>query len=265
MIPVSLTVQRRRTNQALGDFLRSRRERLDPTALGLSTIRRRRTPGLRREEVADAAGISVEWYVKLEQGRAVAPPAATLEALALGLRLDTVDSAHLRRLAGAAAPQAFVRERVPMALRRLIAGLQQPAYVTGRRWDLLAWNAAAERIFGDFGEVRRGDRNVLVYMLTQPAAKTLFGAGWRPEARRMVALFRRSFDLWAGDPAFADLVARLRDRCDSFDGWWREHDVRDPVSGVKTLHLPDGRQSFAYSTFQANDEPSLKLAIYTPC
>lgn len=253
------------TNRALGAFLRSRRERLNPVVLGLSTIRRRRTPGLRREEVAEAAGISVEWYVKLEQGRAVAPPAATVEALARALNLDRIESAHLRRLAGAAVPEVFARETMPTALRRLVQGLPFPAYITGQRFDVLAWNTAATAVFGDFGRVPSGDRNMLVSMLTRPSAKTLFGAQWQPEARRMVALFRANFDLWASDPAFIDLVEQLHRDCDAFEGWWRAHDVTEPVSGVKILHLPDGGRRFEYSTFQANDDPALKLAIYSPC
>lgn len=250
------------TNAALGDFLRSRRERMSAEALGLATIRRRRTPGLRREEVADAAGISVEWLVKLEQGRAVSPPASTVAALAAALRLDPIERAHLRRLAGAGDPPPFVRERVPTALRHLVWSLPHPAYVTGRRWDLLAWNAGAVDLFGDFGAIARDNRNILLFALTDPRARMLFGSGWATEAKRMVALFRSTFDLFAGDPAFLDLVDRVRTGCPAFDGWWREHDVRAPSSGTKTLTVAGSRRRFRYTTFQANDDPALKLAIY---
>ena len=253
------------TNAALGEFLRSRRERLNPSSLGYSTIRRRRTPGLRREEVAEAAGISVEWYVKLEQGRAVAPPVTTVDALARALSLDAIESQHLRRLASVASSELFIRERVPATLKRLVGGMAHPAYITGRRWDVLAWNAAAVDIFGDFGAVPRCDRNILLHMLTQPGAKTLFGAQWPSEARRMVALFRATFDLWAADPAFMDLVERVRGGCDSFDGWWRDHDVCAPVSGIKTLHTSIGPRRYEYASFQSNDDPALKLAVYSPC
>ena len=124
----------------LGDFLRSRRARLGPAEVGLSNGRRRRTPGLRREEVAELAGIGVDWYVRLEQGRAVSPSVTTVDALARALRLKPHEHAHLRALTRPPDRRAFRRETVPDAIRRLVEGLAQPAYVTGRRWDILAWN-----------------------------------------------------------------------------------------------------------------------------
>jgi transcriptional regulator with XRE-family HTH domain len=251
-------------NTALGDFLRSRRERLSPEALGLSSIRRRRTPGLRREEVADAAGISVEWYVKLEQGHAVAPPGRTVDALAGALRLDNTDRNHLHRLAGTDVKSPFVREQVPAALKRLVDRLPYPAYLTGRRFDVLAWNAATNDLIADFSAKPVEDRNILLFVLTDPAAKALFGNGWAAEAKRVVALFRSSFDLFANEPAFTELVTRVRANCRPFSGWWADHDIRAPSSGIKMLHTPEGTRRLEYSTFQANDDPALKLAIYVP-
>src|SRR5690349_22047169 len=121
----------------LGDFLRSRRERLTPKAVGLAPGRRRRTPGLRREEVAELAGIGVDWYVRLEQGRSVSPSATTVDALARALRLSKVEHGHLRALTRNSDHRRFVRETVPEALRHLVERLNQPAYITGRRWDVL--------------------------------------------------------------------------------------------------------------------------------
>src|SRR5579871_5395201 len=115
----------------LGDFLRSRRERLTPAELGLPDSRRRRTPGLRREEVAELAGIGVDWYVRLEQGRAVRPSVATLDALAQALRLDPAERSHLRLLARSPRHRAFARETVSAPIRHLVERLDQPAYVTG--------------------------------------------------------------------------------------------------------------------------------------
>jgi transcriptional regulator with XRE-family HTH domain len=237
---------------------------LSPEALGLSSIRRRRTPGLRREEVADAAGISVEWYVKLEQGRAVAPPGGTVAALARALRLDDTERNHLHRLAGTGVKSPFVREQVPAALKRLIDRLPYPAYLTGRRFDILAWNAATTDLIADFSAKPVEDRNILLFVLTDPAAKALFGNGWASEAKRVVALFRSSFDLFANEPAFTELVTRVRANCRPFSGWWADHDIRTPSSGIKMLHTPQGTRRLEYSTFQANDDPALKLAIYVP-
>ncbi len=251
-------------NQAFGDFLRSRRARMEPEAPADPGRRRRRTPGLRREEVAGRAGISAEWYVKLEQGRAVSPSAETVEALGRALRLDAVEMAHLRALAAAGGRQPFRAEAVPDTLRRLVASLPEPAYLTGRRWDLLAWNDAAVAVFGDFGRLPPGERNILHWMLTVPAARALFGRSWAAEARRMVALFRPTHDLWPGDAAFAELVERLRRGCPEFGGWWADHGIGAPVSGSKLLQHPTlGTLRLDHASFQANDDPALRLALYT--
>ena len=138
--------------EQLGNFLRSRRERLEPEQLDFSGTRRRRTPGLRREEVASFAEISTEWYVKLEQGRAGAPSTTTVDALARALRLSEVEHGHLLMLARSSRRPAFVREEVPAPLRHLIESLDQPAYATGLRWDVLAWNGAPR--------CRRADRGL---------------------------------------------------------------------------------------------------------
>ena len=250
-------------NRKLGAFLRSRRARLRPDDVGLVAQRRRRAPGLRREEVAGLAGISAEWYVKLEQGRAISPSEETVEALGQALRLNEVEQRHLRSLARNGRRAPFVREAVPDILRRVVARLSQPAYVTGQRWDVLAWNAAAADLLTNFGKLPIEDRNILVYMLTDPAARRLFGGGWAKEARRMVALFRATHDLWSGDPAFEALVSRLSAECAEFPGWWTSHDVAAPVSGAKSLiHPRRGPLRFEYATFQANDDPLLKLALY---
>lgn len=250
----------------LGDFLRSRRERLSPEAVGLASGGRRRTPGLRREEVAELADIGVDWYVRLEQGRAVSPSAATVDSLARALRLGPAEHAHLRTLAGQSGRRGFARETVPDAIRRLVAGLGQPAYVTGRRWDVLAWNAAAADTFTDFARLADPDRNVLVYLLTDPDARRLFGPAWPDEARRVVGQFRAAHDVWAGDPAFLGLAERLRRGSAEFAAWWEEHDIRTGgEAGQKVLHHPRrGLLRFEYATFQANDDPALRLTVCTP-
>jgi transcriptional regulator with XRE-family HTH domain len=246
----------------LGDFLRSRRAKLRPKPVAGG--RRRRTPGLRREEVAELAGIGVDWYVRLEQGRSVTPSSTTIEALARALRLNKAEHQHLRALAGGCGQKRFEPETAPPSLLLLLKSMRQPAYVTGRRRDLVAWNAAANAIFG-FDQLAEDERNILVAVLTVPRSRKLFGAGWADEAQRMVAQFRATHDLWAGDPAFVALLKRLRAGCPEFDGWWERHDVRRPVSGRKTLHHPTkGKIAFDHASFQANDDPGLKLVIYTP-
>lgn len=249
----------------LGDFLRSRRERLSPEAVGLTTGPRRRARGLRREEVAELAGIGVDWYVRLEQGRAVTPSVATVDALARVLRLDPAEHGHLRVLAGASRRPAFAREQVPDGVRRVVEGLTQPAYVTGRRWDVLAWNSAVADVFTDYGRMPEEDRNILVYLLTDPAARRIFGTAWEEYARGVVEQFRAAHDLWAPDPAFTGLRDRLSRESPEFDGWWQRHGIRGTGSGRKTLHHPGkGVLHFAYTTFQVNEDPGLRLSVYTP-
>jgi PAS domain-containing protein len=146
----------------------------------------------------------------------------------------------------------------------MVENIHQPAYVTGRRWDVLAWNAAAEDIFA-FGRLGAADRNILINMLINPQSKRLFGDDWSVMAKHMVAQFRATHDLWAGDPAFIELLERLRNGNPEFGAWWETHDVRNVVSGRKRLHHPKrGLLYFEHASFQANDDPALKLVIYTP-
>lgn len=250
------------TRRQLGDLLRSRREALRPEAVGLPAGPRRRTSGLRREEVAELAGISVDWYLRLEQGRPVNPSADTIDAIARALRLTDAEHRHLRALVDRGRAATVADEAVPENLRRLVHAMSQPAYVTGRRWDVLAWNDAADRLLG-YGRVPAEERNTLLLMLTRPGARRLFGDGWAAEAQRMVAEFRTTYDFWSADPAFADLVSRLGDECPEFDAWWTSHQVRASAAGAKWLEHPDrGRIGFEYTALHPTECPGLKLVVY---
>ncbi len=253
---------KRPTHNALGDFLRSRRERLDPAALGLPALRRR-TPGLRREEVAARAGIGADWYLRLEQGRSTTPSSTTVEALGRALLLSATELAHLRALTRVDRPAPFAPEQVPAAMARVVASFRSPAYVTGRRLDVLAWNPAADRLLG-FSGLAEHDRNTLALMFLTPNARRLFGARWESEARRVLASFRTTQDLLADDPAFASLLARLQ-TSPEFARWWKAHDIRVPRSGIKTFHHPTlGTRSFEHSSYQSNDDPALRLVVLVP-
>jgi transcriptional regulator with XRE-family HTH domain len=259
-----MTAMANPSHSELGDFLRSRRERLSPKTVGLPLGRRRRTPGLRREEVAELAGIGVDWYIRLEQGRSISPSVTTVDALARALRLSKVEHGHLRALTRNSDRRAFVRESVPEPLERLVESLNQPAYITGRRWDVLAWNQAADEIFA-FSRLAEEDRNILISVFTKPTSRRLFGAAWAEEARRILAQFRATHDLWAGDPAFRELLERLREGSPEFAQWWGTHDIRAAASGQKRMHHPKkGLLRFEHASFQANDDPALKLIVYTP-
>ncbi|SME88635.1 transcriptional regulator, XRE family [Tistlia consotensis] len=251
-------------NVALGEFLRARRERLDPEELSLTSLRRRRTAGLRREEVAERAGIGVDWYVRLEQGRSASPPMATIDALARALCLDEIEHDHLRALARNAPARAFRRETVPEVLRILVSSLQEPAYVTGQRWDVLFWNAAASGQLVDFDGIAEDRRNILLFMFLDPAARRLFGARWPATARRMVAQFRKTYDHWATDGAFKSLAAQLTKESPDFATWWRAHQVGASEGGAKTLYRQADARSYVYGSFQVADSPELRLTIYSP-
>ena len=247
------------TQNALGDFLRSRRERLDPAALGLPEARRR-TPGLRREEVAARAGIGTDWYLRLEQGRSTTPSAATVEALGRALQLTAAELAHLRALTRVDRPPPFATEEVPPTMTGVVASLRDPAYVTGRRLDVLAWNRPADRLLG-LSRLAETDRNILVLMFLEPTTRRLFGSGWEGEARRVLAAFRTTHDLLADDPAFVSLLPRLQ-ASPEFARWWKAHDIRAPRSGIKVLHDPKlGARAFEHSSYQSNDDPSLRLVV----
>ena len=230
----------------------------------LEGTKHRRTAGLRREEVAELAGIGVDWYIRLEQGRAVNPSPSTVEALSRALRLNSAERAHFEALTRHGGRRQFSPEVVPEPLRRLVDELKHPAYITGRRWDVLAWNTAACEMLTDLCRVPDEDRNILVWMLTMPDARRVFGTGWRDEAKRMIAVFRATHDLWAGDPAFVALLERLRQGSPEFVEWWDTHDIRSATAGRKVLYHPTkGARLFEYTSFQSNDDPSLKLSLYT--
>ena len=249
----------------LGDFLRSRREGLDPAIHGRDDGRRRRTPGLRREEVAERAAIGVDWYIRLEQGRDVNPSRTTLDALAVALDLTETEHRHLLLLARPAVHDQFERERVPDGLRAMVAALQQPAYVVGRRFDILAWNDAAVELFTDFSLIDERDRNIVTIVLTDPGAKRVFGASWSSEAKRILALFRSVHDLYENDPAFIELVEDLDRRSPAFRKWWRRHDIGTATSGTKTIHpLRRAPQRWMHQSFHYHDDPNLRLVIYIP-
>ena len=250
-------------NVALGTFLRSRRERLKPEN-DANRRARRRTPGLRREEVAEAAGISPEWYIKLEQGRAATPSVATVNALARALQLDAAEHLHLRHLARGEREEPFRREAIPGALKRLVERLEQPAYVTNQRWDALAWNTSLADVFIDLDAVAVEDQNILLLMCTDPRLKTVFGDEWVEEARRIVATFRAAYDRHVGEPAFEILVKRLLATCQEFEEWWRDHEVRSQSFRVKTLRTQAGKRRYTVMTFQASDVSSLRLTIFMP-
>src|SRR5947207_4514400 len=192
----------------LADFLKARRAALQPSDVGLPGGGRRRTPGLRREEVATLAGVGTTWYTWLEQGRDVRASLDVFEALSRALRLTPAERSHLITLGRGeeAPPPPPQPEYVSPTLRRLIQNLgPSPAYLLGRRWDLLAWNDAYVAVFGDPMEFPPGKRNQVWMVFMDPGRRNLL-TDWRQGARRLLARFRADYAQHVGDPSFDKLV-----------------------------------------------------------
>ncbi len=253
--------------QEFGDFLRTRRERLTPSAAGLPSGVRRRTPGLRREEVALLAGVGTTWYTWLEQGRDVRPSAEVLNAVAGALQLDAFERQHMFTLAGRPPPEARSSgpERVPEALVRMLDSMTgQPAYVLGRRWDVLAWNAAATDIFGDFARLEGDRRNMMHLMFANDRHRRLL-ADWNDLAPLSLAMFRADCARYAGDPDFARLIDLLMQESPEFRAWWPRHDVHHQPSTIKRVRHPTaGQIEFEYMSLDVSDHPGMRLVVCTP-
>jgi transcriptional regulator with XRE-family HTH domain len=249
-------------NKQLGDFLRLKRESLSPRDLGLPTSLRRRTPGLRREEVAELAGISVDWYMRLEQGRDSLPSKITAEALAKVLRLNATDRSHFLNLALGHSGRVFKKETVPTDVVKLVQGFSNPSYIMGARYDLLYWNPAAVNTFRDFAKIPVSQRNMLHVMFSSMEVRKRF-VNWERDARDMLESFRASYDLWAHAPEFGELVETISLISPEFKKWWKGHVIRYKVSGeIVIRHEKWGIVKLPYSTFQLSACPDLRLVIY---
>ena len=263
---------------ALGQLLRSRRERLAPGDVGLPEGRRRRTAGLRREEVALLANLSTTYYTFLEQGRPVRPSAQVLDALAAALRMSTAERRYLYVLAygppgtdgapgvgrvggtGSAPP-----ERLDPAVADLVQRLEPfPALVKGRRWDVLAANPAARELFADFQAPPAGERNLLRWMFTTDRAREVY-LEWEPEARAMLGRFRLAVARYPDDPDVRTLIAELQRASEHVRDWWPRHDVTALGGGSKKLRHPRlGPVEYTHVVLQVADHPDQTLVSYSP-
>jgi transcriptional regulator with XRE-family HTH domain len=225
----------------LGEYLRARRELVDPQAIGLRVAGVRRTPGLRREEVATLAGVSADYYLRLEQGRDRHPSPSVLEALARVFGLDPTATSYLLSLAGAtAAPSARPRSRpsrqeiVPGAIRQLIAVVNLPAFVESRMFDVLAANPRATALSPSM----RAGENRLRSMFLDPAERDLY-PDWLKAIGGMIASFRASIGPDPDDPRIAQLVGELSLASEPFRKLWARHDVRNLAGGAVTMNHPE--------------------------
>jgi transcriptional regulator with XRE-family HTH domain len=255
-----------RRHQHLAEFLRARRDALSPSDVGLPEGRGRRTKGLRREEVALLAGVSITWYTWLEQGRPINASVDVLEALARTLRLDEAERQHLLTLAtrpsGEPVPEV---DDVPDALVRLITSMEPaPAYVLGPRWEFLAWNRAQSRLYPMIDHLTGDHRNLLWVVFAEPTAKELI-VEWPDQARRILAEFRAGTAELRGDPRVVELIARLRQVSLDFDDWWPQLDVAQFQTRVRRYHHPRaGDLAFEYQQLTPSEWPGLKVVCQLP-
>lgn len=250
------------------DFLRSRRAGLTPDRAGLPHDgRTRRVTGLRRDEVARLAGVSTEYYTRLEQGRAHNPSPEVVSALADALQLDASEREHLTDLLAARAEKP---RRAPAAPQRVRPGLHLmlqtldhvPAFVLGRRTDVLASNRLAREVLTDFEALPATQRNLARYYLLDPEARTRVG-DWERIAAETVAVLRLEAGRHPQDRQLADLVGELTLKAPEFAGWWNDHRVLRRTHGTKTYHHPlVGDLTFAYESFEAPGDTDQTLCVY---
>jgi transcriptional regulator with XRE-family HTH domain len=250
----------------LGTYLRNRRMKLDPAALGFPAGRRR-TPGLRREEVAQRANISPTWYTWLEQGRGGAPSADVLERIAAALMLTDVEREHLFLIGLGRPPEVRYRrdEGVTPRLQRVLDVLDpSPALIRNAIWDVVAWNRAATVMLTDYGAVAPQERNVLRLFFLDPRVRAA-QRDWEGVARFVVGAFRVDAARAGAAEDVQPLVDELCRLSPEFKAMWSDHDVRGHGEGVKHMRHPLlGPISFEYSTFTVDGRPDLRMVVYNP-
>ncbi|RCK69404.1 XRE family transcriptional regulator [Desertihabitans brevis] len=252
----------------LGAFLRSRREQTRPEDLGLEPGPRRRVEGLRREEVAALAGLSTDYYQRLEQGRNVRPSDAVLDSIADALDLDEVERRHLMTVARAARrpspPRRRARERVPDNARLLIASLGLPAFAVNRHLDVLAWNGLAAELLGDPLPLAPSHRNVLITLFRDEESR-LRCAGWETMALDYIGMLRAAVALDPDHPRAVAIIGELSIQSAEFRRMWAKHDVRESVHGAKTIRHPRiGEIDVEWDAYPLPGTPGMHLIVFTP-
>jgi transcriptional regulator with XRE-family HTH domain len=251
---------------ALGTFLRDRRARLDPATFGFGGGRRR-TPGLRREEVAQRANISTTWYTWLEQGRGGAPSADVLDRIASGLMLTEPEREHLYILGLGRPPEPryhAIDGVTPRLQRVLDAFSTSPAIIKTATWDVVAWNEAAAVLLTDYALLPPKQRNILRLMFSQSRIRAA-QEDWVSVARYVVGAFRADATRAGAGAEIDELVAELSRSSPEFEALWRDNSIAGHAEGLKRLHHPDiGPIELEFSTFAVDGRPDLGMMVYNP-
>lgn len=254
-------------HKELADFLKTRRARILPSQVGLSEGVRRRTPGLRREEIAQLAGIGLTWYTWLEQGRPIQVSAQVVESLSRVLMLDRQERLHFYTLANQPPPSEMITnyEVINPILQHVLDNLALcPAFIMDARWNVMAWNRAASLVFGYCSEMNCRERNIVWMMFTNKDYKQLF-TDWEYHARGMLGRFRTACDQYVEDPWIIQFISDLKKESKEFDFFWSHHDVQTNEMVHKKLnHATAGILLFEFSSFEVSDNSGLKLIVNTP-
>jgi transcriptional regulator with XRE-family HTH domain len=255
----------------LGRFLHARRTQTSPEQVGLTVgTGLRRTPGLRREELATLAGMSIDYYVRLERGKETRPSPSVLDALARALQLDEAEHQHLRELAARAAryapeppppPSRTVRPHLKLVLETL---RPSPAYIISRSMDLLAWNSGGLALYAGLDEWPAGQRNLARYLFLHPTARTLFQEDWEYQVRGCVARLRAQAGIDPDAPDLTSLVGELLLKSPEFAKLWERYDVVGRKKTQKTFHHPEvGTLTLSGQSMHLDDTPGQRLGVYT--
>lgn len=254
-------------SKLLGNYLKDRRGKLDPANFGISPIRRR-TPGLRREEVAQRANVSATWYTWLEQGRGGSPSSEVLNRLAQALELNKEEREHLFLLAQQRPPQVQYQPGEPVSpqLQRVLDSLEHsPALVRTSLWDIVAWNDAARAVLLDYETLAPEERNILRILFCNSRVRDSM-SNWRRDVSNVVAVFRAEVIRAGAQEKVQGLVDELCQRSPDFAAIWQgDYDVQRFGEGLKRTEHPEvGEVSFEYSSFAIDGRADLGLVIYTP-
>lgn len=250
--------------EALAAFLRTRRALLQPAEVGLPARKRRRTPGLRREEVAELANIGVSWYTLLEQGQDVHPSRQVLSSLSQALRLTATEERHLFLLASGegSGKKMAEEEPIPPELQRVVDALDpHPAYLVGRCWNVLTWNRAADLVFR-LHEPCPPHSNNIVWRFFQSEIRTFYQE-WEKQAQTLVALFRADYARSPGDALFREIIEDLQQASSQFCQWWEQQQMHISPNELQVIQHPTlGRLEFDFVTFNPPHFPDFRVKLY---
>lgn len=253
--------------QELSEFLKTRRARLSPADVGLPSSGARRIRGLRREEVAVLAGVGLTWYTWFEQGRRIQVSTPFLQNLARALRLSEAERAHLFMLAQNRQPPKASNGTPIDALERLrpiLTAITSPAYIRNNRFDVLAWNDANTRMFGDFARAPETERNIIRRMFARPHYRRTM-PNWEQDARGLVASLRLNYGQANGAEEFSSFIAEMIAASPDFARIWAQHEVTDLGEGVYLYRTErHGTLAFRHSTLMSEAIPELRIVIYIP-